>query len=260
MSPLRISHHCSLGGILSPLMANIALSVLDEHLQGPWRPGGTMSTPSRRARRRSKGQPTWRVVRYADDFAVLVHGKESDVHDLRAGIAQVLATMGLVFSEAKTSVIHMSEGFDFLGFRIQWRRKMGTNKWHVYTFVADRPVRSLKAKIRAATSRSSQQDPKAVLIRLGQIIRGWSNYFRHAVCKHTFASLAHFVWWRVARWLSTLHRWTWTDFRRQFTRPDGRWNPMSAQGITLFDLAAVPVTRYRYRGAIPTPWALPQPA
>jgi RNA-directed DNA polymerase len=151
MSPLRISHHCSLGGILSPLMANIALSVLDEHLQGPWRPGGTMSTPSRRARRRSKGQPTWRVVRYADDFAVLVHGKESDVHDLRAGIAQVLATMGLVFSEAKTSVIHMSEGFDFLGFRIQWRRKMGTNKWHVYTFVADRPVRSLKAKIRAAT-------------------------------------------------------------------------------------------------------------
>ncbi|MET3805234.1 group II intron reverse transcriptase/maturase [Nakamurella sp. UYEF19] len=51
------------GGILSPLMANIALSVLDEHLHGPWRPGGTMSTPSRRARRRAKGLPTWRIVR-----------------------------------------------------------------------------------------------------------------------------------------------------------------------------------------------------
>lgn len=248
------------GGILSPLMANIALSVLDEHLHGPWRPGGTMSTPSRRVRRRAKGQPTWRIVRYADDFAVLVHGQESDVHDLRDEIAQVLATVGLSFSEAKTRVVHMREGFDFLGFRIQWRRKMGTNKWHVYTFIADRPVRSLKVKIRAATSRSSQQDPKAVLIRLGQIIRGWSTYFRHAVCKHTFARLAHFVWWRVARWLSTLHRWTWTDFRRQFTRPDGRWKPLSAGGINLFDLAAVPVTRYRYRGEIPTPWALPQPA
>ncbi len=248
------------GGILSPLMANIALSVLDEHLHGPWQPGGTMSTPSRRVRRRAKGLPTWRIVRYADDFAVLVHGNESDVHDLHKEIAQVLATMGLTFSEAKTRVVHMSEGFDFLGFRIQWRRKMGTNKWHVYTFIADRPVRSLKVKIRAATNRSSQQDPKAVLIRLGQIIRGWSNYFRHAVCKHTFARLAHFVWWRVARWLSTLHRWTWTDFRRQFTRPDGRWKPLSAQGINLFDLAAVPVTRYRYRGGIPTPWALQQPA
>jgi len=248
------------GGILSPLMANIALSVLDEHLHGPWQPGGTMSTSSRRVRRRAKGLPTWRIVRYADDFAVLVHGNESDVHDLRTEIAQVLATMGLSFSEAKTRVVHMSEGFDFLGFRIQWRRKMGTNKWHVYTFIADRPVRSLRVKIRAATNRSSQQDPKAVLIRLGQIIRGWSNYFRHAVCKHTFARLAHFVWWRVARWLSTLHRWRWKDFRRQFTRPDGRWKPLSADGITLFDLAAVPVTRYRYRGAIPTPWALPKPA
>jgi len=241
-------------------MANIALSVLDEHLHGPWQPGGTMSTSSRRVRRRGKGLPTWRIVRYADDFAVLVHGNERDVHDLRKEIAQVLATMGLAFSEAKTRVVHMSEGFDFLGFRIQWRRKMGTNKWHVYTFIADRPVRSLKVKIRAATNRSSQQDPKAVLIRLGQIIRGWSNYFRHAVCKHTFARLAHFVWWRVARWLSRLHRWTWTDFRRQFTHPDGRWKPLSAQGINLFDLAAVPVTRYRYRGAIPAPWALPKPA
>jgi len=114
----------------------------------PWRPGGTMSTPSRRVRRRAKGLPTWRIVRYADDFAVLVHGNESDVHDLRTEIVQVLATMGLAFSEVKTRVVHMSEGFDFLGFRIQWRRKMGTNKWHVYTFIADRPVRSLKVKIR----------------------------------------------------------------------------------------------------------------
>ena len=248
------------GGILSPLMANIALSVLDEHLHGPWRPGGTMSTSSRRVRRRAKGLPTWRIVRYADDFAVLVHGHEDDVHVLREEISAVLATMGLSFSEAKTRVVNMADGFDFLGFHIQWRRKMGTNQWHVYTFIADRPIRSLKAKIRALTNRTSQRDPKTVLIRLGQIMRGWSNYFRHAVCKHTFARLAHFVWLRVARWLSTLHHWTWKDFRRQFTRPDGRWKPLSAEGITLFDLAAVPVTRYRYRGAIPTRWVLPQPA
>ena len=248
------------GGILSPLLANIALSVLDEHLHRPWQPDGEMATSSRRVRRRARGQPTWRIVRYADDFAVLVHGQESDVHALREELAQVLATVGLSFSEAKTRVVHLRDGFDFLGFRIQWRRKMGTNRWHVYTFIADRPVRSLKAKIRAATNKTSQQDPSAVLIRLGQIMRGWSNYFRHAVCKHTFARLSHFVWWRVARWLSTLHHWSWTGFRRRFTRPDGRWEPLSADGTTLFDLAAVPVTRYRYRGVIPTPWALPKPA
>src|SRR3954447_15657105 len=54
------------GGILSPLLANIALSVLDEYLQGPWRPGGTMSTAYLRSRRRVHGLPRWRVVRYAD--------------------------------------------------------------------------------------------------------------------------------------------------------------------------------------------------
>jgi RNA-directed DNA polymerase len=55
------------GGILSPLLANVALSVLDEYLMMPWKPGGTMSTESRRPRRRAKGLPTWRLVRYCDD-------------------------------------------------------------------------------------------------------------------------------------------------------------------------------------------------
>ena len=52
----------------------------------------------------------------------------------------------------------MSDGFDFLGFRIRWKRKRGTNKWYVYTFIADRPVRSVKAKIRALTHKTSQWD------------------------------------------------------------------------------------------------------
>src|SRR5215211_4773624 len=57
--------------------------------------------------------------------------------------------LGLRLSPAKTQVVHMSDGFDFLGFHLQWRRKVGTNKWYVYTFIGDPPIRSLKAKIRA---------------------------------------------------------------------------------------------------------------
>lgn len=245
------------GGILSPLLANIALSVLDEHVHGPWRPGGVMSTDYQRRRvRRDKGLPNWRIVRYADDFAVLVHGTETETHTLHDEIGSVLATMGLSFSPEKTRVAHLSDGLDFLGFHFQWRRKFGTQQWYVYTFIGDRPIRSLKAKVRALTNRTSQQPPRVVLIRLNQIMRGWSAYFRHAVSKRTFRNLAHFVWWRVVRWLMTLHRWRWKDVRRQFTEPDGRWKPLSADGISLFNLAAVPVTRYRWRGnTIPTPWA-----
>jgi RNA-directed DNA polymerase len=63
------------GGILSPLLANIALTALDEQLMAPWKPGGSMSTKMRRRTRRSKDLPNWRLVRYADDFVVLVRGE-----------------------------------------------------------------------------------------------------------------------------------------------------------------------------------------
>jgi len=249
------------GGILSPLLANIALSVLDEHVHGPWRPGAAMSTPSRRARRRVKGLPNWRIVRYADDFVVLVHGTREDAETVRGEVASVLAPMGLQLSPAKTQVAHMSDGFDFLGFHIQWRRKRGTGKWYAYTFIGDRPIRSLKDKVRALTGRTSQWPPRDVLIRLNQIMRGWANYFRHAVCKHTLDALDHFVWHRVIRWQMKLHRWNWKDVRRRHTGPNGRWLRPAADGIELFSLASVPVTRYLYRGSkIPSPWAMPDHA
>lgn len=243
------------GGILSPLLANIALSALDEHLHESWEPGGTMATEGKRAYRRRKGRPTWRVVRYADDFVVLVHGTEADTAALREEVADVLEPLGLRLSQAKTRIAHMSDGFDFLGFRIQWKRKGGTNKWHVYTFIADRPIRSLKAKARALTGRTSQQDLATVLIRLTQIMRGWANYFKHAVAKHVFTKLDAFVWWRLIRMLRERHHWSWGDVRRRFTTPTGRWLPIAADGIELFQIASVTVSRYRYRAStIPNPW------
>jgi len=244
------------GGILSPLLANIALSVLDEHLHAPWEPGGTMSTSYRRQGRARQGKPSWRVVRYADDFVVLVRGDQSHVQDLREQIAIVLEPLGLRLSEAKTQIRHMSEGFDFLGFHIQWKRKRGTNKWYVYTFIAKRPFASVKAKIRAQTPRTSQQDLRAVLIRVNQITRGWSNYFKHAVAQRTFSQLQRYTWWRIVRMMRTRHRWRWKDVRRWLTDHTGRWKPISADGIDLFNLERVGITRYRYRGAaIPNPWA-----
>jgi len=243
------------GGILSPLLANIALSVLDEHVHAPWRPGGAMSTSMRRQTRRKKGLPNWRIVRYADDFVILVHGTEHDVHALREDVAAVLAPMGLRLSAAKTSVRHFRDGFDFLGFHIQWRRKTGPNKWYVYTFIADRPVKAIKAKMRALTHRTSLADLGVTLTRLNQMQRGWGNYFRHAVAMHTFKHLHQFLWWRLVRWLKTLHRWRWKALRAHLTDHNGRWKPISADGVSLFNLEKVGITRYRYRGAaIPNPW------
>ena len=77
---------------------------------------------------------------------------------LREEVADVLAPLGLRLSPAKTRIVHMSEAFDFLGFRIQWKRKRGTGKWYVYTFIADRPVRSL------ASFASSHEQNHPVLV------------------------------------------------------------------------------------------------
>src|SRR5262245_59916008 len=93
------------GGILSPLVFNIALSALDEHLTAPWTTVGAMSTMRRRATRRHKGLPNWRFVRYADDFVVLVDSARHDTEALREQIATVLATLGLRLSPAKTRVV-----------------------------------------------------------------------------------------------------------------------------------------------------------
>jgi RNA-directed DNA polymerase len=120
------------GGILSPLLANIALSVLDEHFARKWEALGPSWT---RAKRRRAGEPTMKLVRYADDFVVMVHGSRDDADALWDEVATVLAPIGLRLSEEKTRVCHIDEGFDFLGWRIQRRTWKGRNgKKAIYTY------------------------------------------------------------------------------------------------------------------------------
>ena len=119
------------GGILSPLLANIALSVLDEHFMGQWESWGGQYG---RSRRRAKGLANYRLVRYADDFVVMLTGTREHVEALREEVAAVIASMGLRLSEEKTLVTHIDEGFDFLGFHIQRRRQEGSMRRTVYTY------------------------------------------------------------------------------------------------------------------------------
>jgi RNA-directed DNA polymerase len=100
------------GGILSPLLANIALSVLDDHFVEAWQ--NEMATTAQRKKRRQQGRPNYRLIRYADDFVVVIHGDRADAEALRGEVAAVLAPAGLRLSETKTTIVHIDEGFDFL--------------------------------------------------------------------------------------------------------------------------------------------------
>jgi RNA-directed DNA polymerase len=239
------------GGILSPLLANIALSVLDEYFAEVWET--TMATSRDRQRRHRHGEANYRLVRYADDFVIMVTGTEAHAEGLRDEVAAVLAPTGLRLSEEKTTVVHIDEGFEFLGFRIQRQRKRGSNKRFVYTWPSKKALASIMAKVRAIT-RQGTNNPLADLVRqLNSALRGWTTYFRHGVSKATFGYLGDYVWHRVYHWLRRKHRHTaWKTLRRRHLLP-GAW--FAQEQPALFDCAAVPVTRYRYRGtAIPTPW------
>ena len=240
------------GGILSPLLANIALSVLDEHFAEAWE--RDMATRPKRETRRRHGDATYRLVRYADDFVVMVHGTRAHAEGLRREVEAALSTVGLRLNEDKTSVCHIDEGFVFLGFRIQRQVKRGSNKAFVYTWPSRKSLTSIMAKVKAITRQGTNQPLSRLLRQLNGVLRGWTNYFRHGVSKDTFAYLHQFTWLRIVRWLRRKHlRANWEWLRRHYLAT--AWWP-EHDGEALFDCRAVPVTRYRYRGAtIPSPWA-----
>jgi RNA-directed DNA polymerase len=238
------------GSSLSPLLSNIALSVLDRHFEAAW----VARTQTQRWRDRAKGLPSYRMVRFADDFVVLVHGTEAQAHALKEQAAEFMREqMRLTLSPEKTHVTHVDDGFDLLGFRIV-RAPWQGSKRVAYAFPSKRALREIMHRIKTLTNRSTLNLSLDQLIHaLNPILRGWANYHRHNAAKRCFAYLSHYLWWRVIRWLRKKYpRLTWKQIRR---RCWGRhWT--SREGTRLAWPAEVPVTRYRYRGhQIPSPWA-----
>lgn len=239
------------GSILSPLLSNVALSGLDEHIAR--RPGGPATNRAERARRLRRGLPNFKLVRYADDWCLMIRGSQADAEALRDEIAEVLATMGLRLSQAKTLITHIDEGVDFLGWRIQRHRKRGTNQYYIYTYPARKSLKAVMAKVKMLCRQVEVNQPIDDLIRrLNQAVRGWCAYFRPGVSSVTFAYLSHYMWQTVWRWLRRKHRRaTWKGLRRRYC--DGGWWPHGQR--ELFDPEKLSTTRYLYRGAnIPTPW------
>jgi RNA-directed DNA polymerase len=248
------------GGILSPLLANIALSALDDHYTQQWHE--QMGTDEQRRKRTRSGQGNWRLIRYADDFVLMVSGDRHHAEALREQVTAVLAPLGLRLAPEKTRTVHIDEGFDFLGFHIRRMRKRGTNKHYVYTTPSKKAIQKVKDKVKVKTYRSTRHQDLETLIRsLNRSLRGWANYFRYGVSKAVFSAVDYHAWGRLMRWIRAKyagrHRLGMAQLRRRFC--DKGWR-FAHNGVTFTGAASVPVTRYRYRGSkIPTPWT-PQPA
>jgi RNA-directed DNA polymerase len=249
------------GGILSPLLANIALSALDDHFHQQWQQ--QMGTKWRRERRKKNGQGNWRLVRYCDDFVLMVAGDRHQAEALREEVSAVLASLGLRLAPEKTQVVHIEhEGFTFLGFDIRKMRKRGSAKYHVYTTPSKKAIASIKDKVKAKTYRSTRHMNLDQVIRsLNRLLAGWANYFRHGVSKAVFYAIDYFAWSRLMRWTRAKYAGrtglSMKELRRRFC--DKGWR-FAHNGAVFTGASSVAVTRYRHRGSnIPTPWT-PKPA
>ncbi len=249
------------GGILSPLLANIALSALDEHFDRQWHQ--EMGTDGQRRKRRRSGQGNWKLIRFADDFVFMVSGQQHHAEALREEVAAVLAPLGLRLAPEKTRVVHIDEGFDFLGFHIRRQRKRGTQKHYVYTKPSRKAIQAIKDKVKAKTYRSTRHmAPDEVITSLNRLLAGWANYFRYGVSKAVFGAIDSLAWGRIMRWLRAKYKRGrnpigMNELRRRFCDKGWRfaWN-----GVVFTGASSVAVRRYRYRGnQIPTPWT-PKPA
>jgi RNA-directed DNA polymerase len=240
------------GGILSPLLANVALAALDDHFRVRW---AAMGTQTQRYRAQQRGAATYRLIRYADDFVVMVNGSRDQAECLYGDLETILEPLGLRLATDKTKITDIDEGFDFLGFHIQRHQQRGSTRRLIYTYPAKTSLNGIRAKVRAATNRQTTSLPAAVTFRrLGQITRGWALYFRHGSSSRAFAAVQHHLWWAVWRWLRKKHPNRNAAWIIAHYYGPGQWWPR-ADGVSLFQPSTVAIERYRFRGTnIPTPW------
>jgi RNA-directed DNA polymerase len=236
------------GAILSPLLANVALSVLDRHFKAAW----DARTRGQRARDTAKGIPSYRMVRFADDFVILVNGTKADAHAIKEQTAEFMREqLRLTLSPEKTRITHVDDGFDFLGQRTT--RFSYRNRMVAFTSPSPKAFGDIKHRIKELTGPHTTSLSLDQLVHaLNPILRGWTNYHRYAASSRCFSYLDYYLWWRIARWLRKKHkRLTWTQVKRRY------WghNWTSPDGTRLYWPGEVRIKRYRYRGyRIASPW------
>jgi len=174
------------GGVISPTLANLVLDGLESQLKQHL--GVTKAKKLK-----------IHVVRYADDFVITGSSKEMLENDIRPWVEQFLAVRGLQLSPEKTHIVHIDEGFDFLGWNF---RKYGGK---LLIKPAKKNVKAFYRKVKEviSTNKTARQE---VLIRLlNPILRGWATYHQPVVAKQTYSRMEHLLHYALWRWAKRRH-------------------------------------------------------
>lgn len=205
------------GGVISPLLANIALDGIEQLLNQFTRTCTYTASPTaKHQRKQTVKRKRYGYIRYADDFLVTARSKE-DIEAIVPHLEQFLAERGLELNREKTQICHMEEGFKFLGFEIVHRQG------RCMTFPQKEKVKALLSQIRTWLKSHPTVRQEDVIQHLNPILRGWANYYKHGASKRVFDYIDHQLWLALWRWSLQRHpkqgkRWV---LKRYFRSYDG---------------------------------------
>lgn len=176
------------GGVISPLLANIYLDVLDGAWDRDLRQLGVL-------------------VRYADDFVVMCKA-ESQAKEARRQVERIMASLGLKLHLEKTRLVDLrrgKEGFVFLGCTVRKRRSIQRNpRWHfMQRWPSPKAMKNIQNRVHELTCvrGNGVKNVNEVIAKLNPVLRGWSNYFRSGNADREFNELDSYVYRRVTGWM-----------------------------------------------------------
>ncbi|MGH3899970.1 MAG: group II intron reverse transcriptase/maturase [Pseudonocardiaceae bacterium] len=225
------------GGVISPLLLNVALHGMEEAAGVRYRTNGA------NAGKTMPGSPV--LIRYADDFVALCHS-EDEARQVKARLAAWLTPRGLAFNEEKTRIVSLDAGFDFLGYNV---RQYKDRKLLIKPSPA--AVARFRDRLRIELRRLRGTNSTETVSTLNPILRGWAAYYRNGVSKRIFSEIDDYLWWALFRWAVRAHpnkpkKWV---TRRYF----GAFNPARkaqwlfgdrSSGRHVFKLAWTPIVRH----------------
>lgn len=186
------------GGVISPLLANIALSGLEEYLNQftekryyERRPGSKGTGKASLTRKR------YGYIRYADDFIITAQSQE-DIEAIVPKVREWLKERGLELNENKTKICKTEKGFNFLGFHVIRHGKC-------LTFPEKEKVLAFLSELRQWLKTNKETTPEMVVRYLNPRLRGFANYYRFGASKRVFSYIDYQVWKMLWRWSTRKH-------------------------------------------------------
>lgn len=242
------------GGVISPLLANIALHGMEQRLEeyAETLPGG---------KRANKKALT--LVRYADDF-VVIHEDLSILLKCQTILEEWLRQIGLEIKPEKTQIVHtlnsldeQKPGFDFLGFHIRQypvgKYKSGCNghqKRLGFKTITKPSVTKIRTHYRhlADIIDAHKAASQAALIKhLNPIIRGWANYYSSQCSSRVFTKIDNLLYQKLSRWAKRRHpnqSWHWITRKYWHTHGGNNWTFSTSDGLRLVEHAKIPIIRH----------------